>query len=162
MAWTLLASAQKLVPYFLDAESAEAALANFDELLERNVERHGKWQAHRRYWFDVVDLLLRSCWNVGKIAVKRTRYKWMVKAIAGLGVIVPLVYSVYPLDASLRVAGALLLKAHAENPAQVSIGHGLGSLGAKVAFVTLPDFSKWINSTLGISSTVSQTLGVIQ
>ena len=67
--------------------------------------------------------------------------------------------------ASMIGAGALKLKAHAENPSgQTNLGHGLGRIGAGAALIALPAFGNWLNSSLGIGSNpaTSQSLGTIQ
>lgn len=58
-------------------------------------------------------------------------------------------------------AGALKLKAHAENPLQEPLGKGLGRIGAGAALIALPAFGQWLNNTLAIGSTAatSQSLG---
>ncbi|HUY67725.1 MAG TPA: hypothetical protein VMV79_00300 [Alphaproteobacteria bacterium] len=66
--------------------------------------------------------------------------------------------------AALIGAGALKLKAHAEQPVQNPLGHGLGRIGAGAALIALPAFGQWLNNTLAIGSNpaTSQTLGTIQ
>jgi hypothetical protein len=66
--------------------------------------------------------------------------------------------------AAMIGAGALKLKAHAENPTNNPIGHGLGRIGAGAALIALPAFGTWLNQTLAIgnSAATSQSLGTIQ
>ena len=58
-------------------------------------------------------------------------------------------------------AGALKLKAHAENPLQEPLGKGLGRIGAGAALIALPAFGQWLNNSLAIGSTTAtaQSLG---
>jgi hypothetical protein len=61
-------------------------------------------------------------------------------------------------------AGALQLKAHAENPTQNPLGKGLGRIGAGAALIALPAFGQWLNNTLAIGATTAtaQSLGNLQ
>ena len=65
--------------------------------------------------------------------------------------------------AALIGAGALKLKAHAENPGQHPIGHGLGRIVSGSALIALPAFATWLNSSLniGTGNFSANTLGTI-
>lgn len=67
----------------------------------------------------------------------------------------------YIAGSALVGAGALKLKAHAENPVQEPIGKGLGRIGAGSALIALPAFGQWLNNSLAIGSTTAtaQSLG---
>jgi hypothetical protein len=54
----------------------------------------------------------------------------------------------YISGAALIGAGALKLKAHAENPTQTTLGHGLSRIGAGAALIALPIFSSWLHNLL--------------
>ena len=84
------------------------------------------------------------------------------KGLAGLPNVVAGAF--YIGGASMIGAGALKLKAHAENPGQHTIGHGLGRIVAGSCLISLPAFASWLNTSLAVGSgTVSSVgLGTIQ
>jgi hypothetical protein len=57
-------------------------------------------------------------------------------------------------------AGAMKLKAHAENPVQEPLGKGLGRIGAGAALIALPAFGSWLNNSLAIGSTAATAQGL--
>jgi hypothetical protein len=61
--------------------------------------------------------------------------------------------------AAMIGAGSLKLKAHAENPTNAPLGHGLGRIGAGAALIALPAFGTWLNNSLNIGSTAATAQG---
>jgi hypothetical protein len=59
----------------------------------------------------------------------------------------------------LMGAGALKLKAHAEQPTQNPIGHGLGRLGAGAALMAIPYFGQTMINTLHLNTAATTFTG---
>ncbi|MER2519073.1 MAG: hypothetical protein ABTQ34_00080 [Bdellovibrionales bacterium] len=64
--------------------------------------------------------------------------------------------------AAMIGAGAMKLRAHAENPSSAPLGHGLGRVGAGACLVSLPAFATWARDSLNVGQADIQSTGLGQ
>lgn len=101
-----------------------------------------------------------------ELAIAQTSSQGLANSVTtihqGISSIPNIVAGLFYIGGSAMIgAGALKLKAHAENPLQEPLGKGLGRIGAGAALIALPAFGSWLNNSLAIGTTTAtaQSLG---